>query len=52
LAISAAGLIATMIPALVSVSYVFGIGAIIWWLAVGIYMLSKQDIEHEGGCRR
>ena len=45
LAISAAGLIGTMIPALVSVSYVFGIGAILWWLAVGIYMLRKQDIE-------
>ena len=45
LAISAAGLIGTMIPALVSVSYIFGIGAIVWWLAVGIYMLRKQDIE-------
>ena len=43
LAISAAGLIGTMIPALVSVSYVFGIGAIVWWLAVGIYMLRKHD---------
>ena len=41
LAISAAGLIGTMIPALVSVSYVFGIGAILWWLAVGVYMLRK-----------
>ena len=45
LAISAAGLIGTMIPALVSISYVFGIGAIVWWLAVGIYMLRKQDME-------
>ncbi len=44
LAISAAGLIGTMIPALVSISYVFGIGAIVWWLAVGIYMLRKQDM--------
>jgi len=38
LAISAAGLMGTMMPALVSVSYIFGIGAILWWLAVGIYM--------------
>jgi hypothetical protein len=45
LAITAAGLIGTMIPALVSVSYVFGIGAIAWWLAVGVYMLRKQDIK-------
>jgi hypothetical protein len=45
LAISAAGLIGTMIPALVSVSYIFGIGAIVWWLAVGIHMLRKQDRE-------
>jgi hypothetical protein len=43
LAISAAGLVGTMIPALVSVSYVFGIGAILWWLAVGIYILRRQD---------
>jgi hypothetical protein len=45
LAISAAGLIGTMIPALVSVSYLFGIGAIVWWLAVGIHMLRKQAIQ-------
>lgn len=45
LAISAAGLIGTMKPALVSVSYVFGIGAIAWWLAVGIYVLREQDRE-------
>jgi hypothetical protein len=44
LAISAAGLIGTMIPVLVSIAYVFGIGAIVWWLAVGIYMLRKQDM--------
>jgi hypothetical protein len=41
LAISAAGLIGTTIPSLVSVSYLFGIGAIVWWLAVGIQMLRK-----------
>lgn len=44
LAISAAGLIGTMIPALVSIAYVFGVGAIVWWLAVGIHMLRKQDL--------
>jgi hypothetical protein len=42
LAISAAGLIGTTIPSLVSLSYLFGVGAILWWLAVGIYMLRKQ----------
>jgi hypothetical protein len=41
LVISAIGLIGTMIPALVSVSYVFGVGAIAWWLAVGVHMLRK-----------
>lgn len=45
LVISAAGLISTAIPALTFVSYLFGVGAIIWWLAVGIYMLRKQDIK-------
>jgi hypothetical protein len=45
LAISAAGLIGTMVPALVSISYVFGIGAIVWWLAVGIHLLRKHDRE-------
>jgi hypothetical protein len=49
LAISAAGLIGTMIPALVSVSYVFGIGAIAWWLAVGTHMLRKQDVAERIG---
>jgi hypothetical protein len=45
LVISAVGLIGTLIPALVSISYLFGIGAIVWWLAVGIHMLKKQDID-------
>jgi hypothetical protein len=44
LVISAAGLIGTMIPALAFVSYAFGVGAIIWWLAAGIHMLRKQGI--------
>ena len=43
LAISAAGLIGTTLPSLVAVSYLFGVGAIVWWLAVGIYMLRKRD---------
>lgn len=43
LAISAAGLVGTLIPALVSISYVFGIGAILWWLAVGIRLLRKVE---------
>jgi hypothetical protein len=40
--ISAVGLIGTTIPSLVSISYVFGMGAILWWAAVGIHMLSRQ----------
>lgn len=43
LAISAAGLIGTTIPTLVSISYLFGVGAIAWWLAVGVAMLRRQD---------
>jgi hypothetical protein len=42
LVISAVGLIGTTIPSLVSISYLFGVGAIAWWLAVGVYMLRKQ----------
>jgi hypothetical protein len=45
LAISAAGLVGTMIPALVSLSFLFGILVIVWWLASGIHMLRKQDME-------
>jgi hypothetical protein len=45
LVISLAGLIGTIIPALLSISYIFGVGAIVWWLAVGIYMLRKQTID-------
>jgi hypothetical protein len=42
--IGAVGLVGTMVPALTSISYLFGIGAIVWWLAIGITMLRKQDI--------
>jgi hypothetical protein len=42
--IGAAGLVGTAVPALVSFSYVFGVGAIAWWLAVGITLLRKQDV--------
>jgi hypothetical protein len=45
LAISAAGLIGTTMPSLVSISYVFGIGAIAWWLAVGVHMLRKPGVS-------
>lgn len=40
--ISLMGLIGTVIPALVSVSYIFGVGAIVWWLCIGIVMLREQ----------
>ncbi len=42
LVISFAGLIGTVIPALVFVSYIFGVGAIVWWLCIGIVMLREQ----------
>jgi Na+-driven multidrug efflux pump len=43
--ISTAGLIGIIIPSLLTVSYVFGFGAIIWWLCIGIFMLHKQNIR-------
>jgi hypothetical protein len=42
--ISAIGLVGTLIPGLESVSYLFGIGAIAWWLAVGIAMVSRPAL--------
>jgi Domain of unknown function (DUF4386) len=42
LAISLTGLIGTVIPALGFVSYIFGVGAIVWWLCIGIVMLREQ----------
>jgi Domain of unknown function (DUF4386) len=42
LVISLMGLIGTVIPALVFVSYIFGVGAIVWWLCIGIVMLREQ----------
>lgn len=45
LVISSIGLIGTTIPSLVSISYIFGIGAIFWWLGIGIYMLRKQQVQ-------
>jgi hypothetical protein len=36
--------IGIIIPALISISYVFGIGIIVWLLAVGIYMIKNVDI--------
>jgi Domain of unknown function (DUF4386) len=42
LAISLTGLIGTVIPALGFVSYIFGVGAIVWWLSIGIVMLREH----------
>lgn len=44
LVISCAGLIGALIPALIAVSYLFGIGAIIWWAFTGITMLRKPTL--------
>lgn len=40
MAISVMGLVGTTIPSLVSISYVFGVGAIVWWIGVGVCMLT------------
>jgi hypothetical protein len=40
--ISLLGLIGTVIPQLSNISYAFGVGAIIWWLGLGVFMLRKQ----------
>jgi hypothetical protein len=47
LALSAAALLIGLIMPVndTSASLLFGFGAIAWWLAVGIHMLRKQDIE-------
>jgi hypothetical protein len=42
LAISFTGLIGTIIPTLGFVSYIFGVGAIVWWLCIGVVMLREQ----------
>jgi hypothetical protein len=43
--ISIFGLIGTVIPPLTAISYVFGIGAIIWWLCLGVFILRKQVLQ-------
>lgn len=44
--ISISGLVGTAIPVLIAISYAFGIGAIIWWIFLGVLMLRKQ-VLHE-----
>jgi hypothetical protein len=48
LTISVAALCIGLIMAVndTSASLLFGVGAIVWWLALGIYMIMKQDLEH------
>lgn len=40
--ISILGLVGVLIPQLNALSYAFGVGAIVWWLFLGFFMLSKQ----------
>jgi hypothetical protein len=42
--ISISGLVGTVIPELIAISYAFGIGAIIWWIFLGVFMLRKKVI--------
>jgi hypothetical protein len=44
LAISAVGLIGTFIPTFVAISYLFGVGAIVWWLWIGFVMLRRHAV--------
>jgi Domain of unknown function (DUF4386) len=41
--ISILGLIGTVIPRLTAISYVFGMGVIVWWLCLGVLMLRKES---------
>jgi Domain of unknown function (DUF4386) len=41
--ISILGLIGTVIPPLTAISYAFGMGAIVWWLCLGVIMLRKES---------
>lgn len=45
LIISSAGLLGTLIPSFLFISYAFGIGAIIWWVAVGIFLIRNREIR-------
>jgi Domain of unknown function (DUF4386) len=40
--ISTLGLIGTVIPQLSAISYAFGMGAIVWWLGLGVILSRKQ----------
>lgn len=40
--ISILGLIGTVIPQLSAISYAFGMGAIIWWFWLGVFMIQKK----------
>jgi hypothetical protein len=42
--ISIVGLIGTIIPSLLTISYVFGFGAIIWWLCIGVFMIRNENV--------
>ena len=39
------GLIGTVIPSLIEISYAFGFGVIVWWLYLGVFMLRKQVLH-------
>jgi hypothetical protein len=43
--IGISGLIGTGIPELTAISYAFGVGAIIWWICIGIWMLRKKAVR-------
>lgn len=45
LVISGIGLIGATIPALIAISYVFGVGVIFWWLFTGIALLRRKPVS-------
>lgn len=42
--ISVMGLLGSTVPALIAISYAFGVGVIVWWLWVGIALLRRPAI--------
>lgn len=43
--ISVMGLLGSTVPALIAISYAFGVGVIVWWLWVGITLLRRPAAE-------
>jgi len=49
--ISFPGIISSVIPTLTAMSLVFGMGVILWWLWLGVFLLSERTRNTEGLAR-